>query len=389
MTENSIIYLDNSATSFPKPPGVLEFATNFYSKAGINAGRGKSSLNNEVENMINETRIMLSDHFEIDYPECVIFSPSASLALNQIIFGLDSKDKNIYFSPFEHNSVLRPLHRLSNDKIANIFEIPFKENFKINKNELKRLFESNVPDIIILSQTSNVCGLNLPIKQIIKLARMYNQNTLLIVDGAQSSGLLPLSIKEFGIDYYVFSGHKSLYGGYGIAGWIMPDPSKAKNLNPFIMGGTGTESENLDMPDILPSKFEVGSMNLWAIASLNASLKWLKSQDKQHIVTHSINLLKIIYNGIKDLNGIIFYGPIFENNWFPILSFTLTGKNSNTISNQLSSVVATRSGFHCAPLTHKFFKTENTSGTVRISPGIFNTEEEMLEVINVIKKIIN
>ena len=378
------IYLDNSATSFPKPPGIIEFASEFYRETGVNIGRGKSKLGSQATSIFNETRYKLSKFFDIDFPECIIFSPSASIALNQLIFGIKDK-QSIYYTPFEHNSVLRPIHSLSRVELS---EIPFNRDFTLDYSAFDISLSENPPDLLVLTQTSNVCGFTPPLNDIIDVARDYNSDLKVIVDGAQASGTSPLDIKDVGVDYYVFSGHKSFFAGYGIAGWVMPNPETSEHLSPFLMGGTGTVSESLDMPDKLPSRFEVGSHNLWAISSLYKSIDWLNAQNREDLITHPLELARTLATIIEELPGSKTYIPPSDR-WYPIVSFTVEGVNSNEISNKLAdNGIATRSGFHCAPLAHKWLGTEKYSGTVRLSPGIFNTKQEILEVGSILTEII-
>jgi len=380
------IYLDNAATTFPKPSGILDKTNDWYKNFGSAVGRSSGSQANEASQMMNETRFKLSKHFDINYPECVIFSPSASIALNQLILGLN-KFKNFYFSPFEHNSVLRPINSINPIIKRNgdyEFQIPFNEDFSLNFGELERKFELNIPDVVCLTQISNVTGFKLPIYEIMELAKEYNPGVISIIDGAQSAGYDPVSLKDF--DYYVYSGHKSFHAGYGIAGFVMDNPEKSKLLQTLHYGGTGTISEEKMMPDFLPSKFEVGSHNVWAIKSLNEALKWLENGlPKNNIEMRKKFTLEII-KSIKDNDNLNLYKQ--ENDDYPIISFNHVSNDLNTIKLQLEkNDIVSRSGFHCSPLAHEFLRTDKRGGTTRLSPGLFNTWNDFSILNEIILKI--
>ncbi len=335
--------------------------------------------------LVEETRGIMANYFSNDFPNRVIFSPSASIALNQIIFGV-SNISNIYFTPFEHNSILRPIYHLKQQNpLLNLIEIPFHNpSFKIDWRKLEDRFENFPPDLLCLTQTSNVTGFMPPLDKIISLALEYNPEALVLVDGAQVAGFYPLAIEELGIDYYVFSGHKSFLAGYGVAGWVMSEKGE-KNLKPFLFGGTGTESEQLSMPKSVPSRFEVGSMNIWAIASLNAALKWLNKQNLGLLrqITKKNGL--ILAEFLEKRTGVKTFIPP-KDQWYPIISFVFEKSLSNVIGDILSNRgVANRSGFHCAPLAHRWIGSDSNGGTIRLSPGPFTQEDEIEMALSILE----
>ncbi len=383
------VYLDNSATSFPKPPGVLEFAHEFYASHGINVGRGKGEGAIKGKNLLEETRSMLTSHFSMDYPDRVILTASASLALNQIIFGM-KEIQTVYYTPFEHNSILRPLFRLKElNPLMNLIKIPFlKETFSVDWITLEQKMEDAPPDLVCSTQASNVIGLIPPIPDIIELAKEFNPDALTVVDGVQCAGTTPPNLKKTEIDYYVFSGHKSFFAGYGVAGWVMSEAGEER-LEPFLFGGTGTVSEQVTMPNFSPSRFEVGSHNIWAIASLYSALKWLSGKKPAKLAEKTKILGRKLVESLRSIGGIKLFLPQ-DDEWYPILSFIYMDRNSNEIGDELAyKGIAVRSGFHCAPLAHQWIGSTKNSGTVRLSPGPFNTEEEISYVRDTLVEILS
>ncbi|MCH8907080.1 MAG: aminotransferase class V-fold PLP-dependent enzyme [Candidatus Heimdallarchaeota archaeon] len=379
--------MDNSATSFPKPEGVLEEATEFYKNFGVNVGRGTGTLEQTAFELFSETRSLCADQFNRSYPETIIFSPSATYALNQVILGSSRKNFNYYFTPFEHNSVLRPLNHLSRTNAAKLHEIPISSGFDLNFDKLEMMFSENEPDVLTITQTSNVTGYMPPIKEISTLAKEYNPEAIIIVDGAQSAGSVSLDMEGNGIDFYVFSGHKSLFSGFGIAGWILRTEDLSDKINIVFAGGTGTESEKLEMPSTLPSRYEIGSHNIWALASLNYSLKWINNQNKADLVNLPLTYANKLFTELQENDRIQFYKPE-KTSWYPILSLTIRGKSPQEIANQLSQLgISTRSGLHCAPLTHKLLGTFDFGGTIRLSPGFFNQDSEIPAVVKEIENL--
>ena len=233
------VYLDNAATTFPKPNSVYEDMDMFYRNFGVNAGRGSYKLAREASNLINETRNKLASLVNYDHAEKVIFAPSATIALNQIIGGIEwSENKTVYVTPFEHNAIMRPLEYIKEKYNIKIEVIPFDSvTFEVDIAALNLKFSRNSPDFIFMSHVNNVTGFILPVKEIIQASEKYN--SVIILDCAQSMGLIPIDVKKIKADYFVFAGHKTLYGPFGIGGFI--DNSKIK-LSQTIVGGTGSDS---------------------------------------------------------------------------------------------------------------------------------------------------
>jgi cysteine desulfurase family protein len=370
------IYFDNAATTFPKPNIVYEKMDSYYRNYGVNAGRSSYKLAREANNLITDTRSKLCGLVNFNNPDKVIFTPSATIALNQIIGGLEwNEHKTVYVTPFEHNAIMRPLNYIKEKYNIKIEVIPFDPvTFEVDMDTLKLMFSRNYPDYIFMSHVSNVTGFILPINQIIQASIEYE--SIITLDCSQSMGLIPIDINKIKADYFVFAGHKTLYGPFGIAGFI--DNSKVK-LKEFIIGGTGSDSLNLSMPDQYPIKYEAASPNILAIAGLNASLDWIKEIGIENILNSEKTLTRKLINEIKDIYGIELYLPKDEEKHVGIISLNMQDYNPNELGQVLDEDfnIAVRTGFHCAPLIHNFINTENKGGTVRVSLGYFNSKEEI------------
>ena len=271
---NKTTYFDNAATTFPKPEEVLEFMDSFYRECGVNVGRGQYKLASKASGLVEETRKLLLELNHCQNRQ-VVFTPSATEALNIILRGISIKDTaNIYLTPFEHNAVTRVFHFLSNTKKVNIHILSFDKDLSIyDIDGIKNQFNTSKPDVVVISHASNVCGMVAPIAEICALSKSYG--AINVIDMCQTMGLTDTNLNNENIDYAVFAAHKTLYGSLGLGGFICKSDAI---LEPLLYGGTGIDSANQSMPKYLPSRFEVGSQNIVAIAGLNAALKWLMAK---------------------------------------------------------------------------------------------------------------
>lgn len=376
-----MIYFDNSATTFPKPEIVYRTMDRVFREYGVNAGRGGYRSARKASEIIAETRQLLANMVNISDVNNIIFTPSATIALNTVIFGLDLKENsNVYFTPFEHNSVLRPLEILKKKKGINLIQIPInKNNLKYDFSKLEEMFKQYKPDLLIVNHVSNVCGLVSPIKQLTNLTHKFSG--LVLVDGSQALGLIPVDLKDIKCDFYVFAGHKNLYGPFGVGGIIINNDIF---LEPIILGGTGSNSQELVMPSEYPKRIEAGSPNILSIAGLNAGLKWLKKQ--VNIIRKEKALLNEFLNILKNFPEIKVIGK--SENMMPIISCVFEGFKPQEMAMVLDQNfdIAVRAGLHCAPLAHKFLGTFPL-GTVRFSFGLFNSKEEILQLYDIFKEI--
>lgn len=366
---NRTAYFDNAATTFPKPEEVYIFMDKFYRECGVNVGRGQHRLSARASALVEETRELLLDLFHCENKK-VIFTPTATEALNLIIRGLDIPNGAcVYISPFEHNAVTRTLCHLQK-KIR--FDIEFlavdKATLELNINEIERQFSARKPCCVIVSHASNVCGTIAPIFEIFSEAKKYNAVT--VADICQTAGLVDIDISGDVFDFAVFEGHKTLYGPMGIGGFITNSDIK---LPPLIYGGTGIESANQEMPDDVPIRYEAGSHNIQAVAGLNAALKWLKRIGVEAVhQQEQINKFKLL-EILKQYNNITIIEP---KKSIGVVSCVFDNYSSDNIGQVLSDQnVAVRTGLHCAPYAHRFLGTF-PAGTVRFSVGYFNNDDD-------------
>lgn len=375
-----MIYLDNAATTFPKPESVYKSMDYFMRNKCVNAGRGSYKLAKEAVDLIDETRALIRELVHLNGNEEVIFTPSATIAINHILNGQNWREiKNVFVTPFEHNAVIRTLHNLRKTFNFEITIIPFDNiTFELKKSEAKILFSDIKPELVLMSHVSNVTGYILPVKEIIELAKEYKENVITVIDAAQSLGVVNLNMNSVGCDFIVFAGHKSLYGPYGIAGFIK---SRKVNINSFIIGGTGSDSTNLEMPEGTYGKYEAGSYNMYAIAGLNTALKWIKEVGIENIYKHKKELTDKLVDMLSEIDSVILYKPSNKENHLGVISLTVDGFKNDEIGMILNEEfdIAVRTGHHCAPFIGEFLETED--GTVRVSLGYFNTEED-IEKIN-------
>lgn len=367
-----MIYLDNAATTFPKPEEVYQAVDYTQRNMAVNVGRGSYKVASDAMKIVDETRYLMAELLGVENPNNVVFAPSATVAANQIIMGLEWDEyKTVYITPFEHNAIARPLHLMQKRYNFEIVLLPFdSETQELDKEEAENLFLQNPPDYVFVNHISNVTGAIVPIEEIAELAKQYN--AVVVVDASQSAGLRSINMKKANIDYVVFAGHKNLYASWGIGGFVSAFDTQ---LTTTLAGGTGSDSLNLNMASDLPMGFEVGSANIIAISSLNASLKWLKATGMSVIAEKKAKLMEYLIHGLRDA-GVKMYLPTHHTS---VLSFNVDGYSANDVGTILSEEydVAVRTGYHCAPYIHDLIDSHPYGGTVRVSVGYFNTKEDI------------
>ena len=377
-----MIYLDNPATTFPKPKEVYDFADKFYRSNGVYHSRGNYPAAYKVNFLVSETRCLILKLFNADENYQTIFSFSATMALNTILNGYPFKKKmNVYISNFEHNAVIRPLYKLKRIYDFNIEKLfCLKQGISYDIQEIKNQFEKNKPDVVIINHASNVCGAIAPIEEIFNLSKQYG--SVNILDASQTAGLIEINLKRIKSDFTVFAGHKTLYAPFGIAGFVMNSSMQIESL---ILGGTGHNSANIEMPKEYPERLEAGSLDLYAIAGLNASLKWILRTGIKTIYQKEMSIFKYAENCLKHLT---FINMIVTNyNKCGIMSFNVKNFNPDEIGKILSNHnIAVRTGLHCSPDAHRFLGTFPT-GTVRIGFSYFNSKDDINALCEVLKEI--
>lgn len=374
-------YFDNSATSHPKPEIVRKKINEAVLEFNGNPGRSGYKKAIKIDREIYNTRVKIAEFFNIKNPLQIAFTSNASESLNFAIKGAGLHDCHIITSVLEHNSVLRPLHFLEDEKNVSLSFAEPKENQEEFIKNISSLIREDTKAVVI-NHISNVTGYIADIEKIGKLCR--EKNLLFIVDASQSVGFAHIDVEKQNINILCFTGHKSLFGIQGTGGIYVEEGIK---LNPLLEGGTGSFSKLPRQPESMPELLECGTLNTPGILSMGAGIDFINSVGLDKMREHEIKLTKLFIEKISDLKNVIIYG---EKNIErgPVVSININGVPSSDLSAVLDEEynICTRGGFHCAPFAHKYLGTYDY-GCVRFSFGYFNTEEEILYAANAVKEI--
>lgn len=364
-------YFDNAATTFPKPDCVYDFMNAFYRKSGANAGRGNYGMAESAGALIKDTRRRLQELLHCESKQ-VIFTPTATIALNIIIQGMIKKGaKNIYISPFEHNAVTRTLHNFEKQGTIAVRQLEVKQSLAYDIERIRYQFDAVKPDMLIVSHASNVLGLVAPVEELCSLAKEYEAYTL--IDMSQTAALVDLQVGLNTIDFAVFAGHKTLYGPTGISGFVMKPEI---DMPAVIFGGTGFESANQDMPQSLPEHYEMGTGNIVGIAGLNAALKWLAGEGLDNIWKKEEEHRKRLLDILQGYDFLRVVGNNTQQKFVGIISCVMDGISSDSAGGIFDRYgIAVRTGLQCAPLAHQFLGTY-PAGTIRFSVGYFTSDDD-------------
>lgn len=377
-----MIYLDNGATSFPKPLSVRQNVDISLKKFSANPGRSGHSLSLRAAKEIFECRKRLKKLFNVNSEEEIIFTENCTMALNTVIFGLLSEGDHVLISSMEHNSVTRPLESLKDKGVTySTFDYSYDDNETVDN--VRNLIKPETK-LVICTHASNVFGFRFPVERICALCHAYG--ILFCVDSAQSAGVFDIDVGTNQYDFVCMSGHKSLYGPMGTGVLILNN----RNLKPLLYGGTGTESVKKSQPEGLPEKFESGTQNMNGISGLKAGVAFVKNRGIKNIYNHEYKLAKRLFNGLANNRKVITYNKSFDyGKVAPVVSFNIDGVYSEDLVAKLNKYgIMTRGGLHCSPLAHTTMNTiEN--GTVRVVPGAFNTINDINYLLNVIRKLTN
>ena len=372
-----MIYFDNAATTGKKPESVIKAVDYALINLSANPGRSGHILSVNASEMVYNTRKAAAEFFGSENPEGVIFTLNCTQSVNTVFKGVLNASDHIIISDMEHNAVMRPLNKMGVKYTA------VKVSMTNDDETIENIKNAIRPDtkMIFVTAASNVLGKKMPLLGIGKLAK---ENGLLFgVDAAQGAGVMDIDMKKMNIDYLCVAAHKGLYAPMGTG--ILVTRNDIKNT--IIEGGTGTDSISLIQPDYMPEKFESGTVNLPGIAGINAGIKFVKN-NKKAIVSNEQRIIQNLFSFLKNREDVILYTPNqSEEMYAPVISFNIVEVPSQTVAELLSNDnIAVRAGLHCAPCAHKKIGTENI-GTVRISPGYFNTYNELAILKNSIKKI--
>lgn len=377
-----MIYLDNGATSFPKPLSVRQNVDISLKKFSANPGRSGHSLSLRAAKEIFECRKRLKELFNVNSEDEIIFTENCTMALNTVIFGLLSEGDHVLISSMEHNSVTRPLESLKDKGVTySTFDHSYDDNETVDN--VRKLIKPETK-LVICTHASNVFGFRFPIERICALCHAYG--ILFCVDSAQSAGVFDIDVGTNQYDFVCMSGHKSLYGPMGTGVLILNN----RNLKPLLYGGTGTESVKKSQPEGLPEKFESGTQNMNGISGLKAGVAFVKNRGIKNIYNHEYKLAKRLFNGLANNSKVITYNKSFDyGKVAPVVSFNIDGVYSEDLVAKLNKYgIMTRGGLHCSPLAHTTMNTID-NGTVRVVPGAFNTINDINYLLNVIRKLTN
>lgn len=375
-----MIYFDNAATTLHKPQEVIDAVIKAMTSMG-NAGRGNTSASMEASHIIFDTRENLAKLFNIKDSSRIAFTCNSTEALNIAIKGALTTGDHVITTMLEHNSVLRPLYEMEN-KGVELSIIQADKLGNISYDEIQSLIKNNTKSIVC-THGSNLTGNLVDIEKIGKICKEHN--LLFIVDVSQTAGVFPIDVEKMNIDILCFTGHKSLLGPQGTGGIFVKE---GINITPLKSGGTGILTYSKTQPSIMPTHLEAGTLNGHGIAGLNAGIEFINKIGMKKIREKEENLMWRFYNKVKELPHIKIYGDFSKKERCPIVTLNIDNYDSGDIAEELLNYgVATRAGGHCAPLMHEALGTIE-QGAVRFSFGYFNTEEEVDEVIKIIKNII-
>ncbi len=377
-----MIYLDNAATSFPKPPRVVKAFAQYCNGVGANPGRASYSLAREANAIIDRTRQSLAELLGNVDPSRLIFTPSATVALNLGLKGLLKAGDHVLTTSMEHNSIMRPLHSLKKMGVDHS-QIPCSPRGEFDPADIPPLIRSQTR-LIALIHASNVTGGLMPVTEVGKIAK--ERDILVLLDSAQTMGLIPIDPAQLYIDLLAAPGHKGLLGPMG-TGFLYV--KQGLDLEPLWEGGTGTQSESLKQPETWPERYESGTCNAPGLAGLAAGITEVKELGLEAISGHELHLRSILSDGLNQIPGITLYGPTELRQCAATLSFNVQELDCSEVAHILDKVysIAVRSGLHCAPAAHRTIGTF-PHGTVRVSVGPYNTEEEIHTLIRAVSEIV-
>lgn len=368
-----MIYFDNGATTFPKPPPVINAMAAAMRNAGANPGRGGHKLSLKASELIYNCRVTAARLFGAGSPENIIFTDNCTTALNTVIHGLLRGGGHAVISSLEHNAVARPLTHLKKYGVSFSVAEVFEGDDERTLNSFRNSIRSDTK-LAVCTAASNVFGIRLPVERIAAMCRIYN--IPFCVDAAQTAGVVPVNMTESGIDFLCAAGHKGLYGPMGtgilaVNSKILPDS--------LTQGGTGSLSADLEQPEALPDRYESGTPNLPGIAGLNAGMRFVAARGEQRIMKYELEKAQRLYDRLSENPAVELYtARPEENHHVPVISFNLRGMDSESVARLLDERfgIAVRAGLHCAPLAHRAFGTES-GGTVRAVMSVYTKQSEI------------
>ena len=376
-----MIYFDNAATSFPKPFEVIKTVNSAFNLYGANPGRSGHNLSISAANQVYLCRDALNRFFNGYGAEFVSFFPNCTYALNAAIKGIINKGDHIIISSLEHNSVLRPVHKLKEENIADYSIFKVGETNDETIENFKKCFKNNTK-LCVVTAVSNVFGNILPLEDLSAIA--HEKGAYFFVDGAQVAGVIELDMKKQRIDCLCVPGHKGLLGPMGTGALL----HKNLEFSTIIEGGTGSKSFDFCQPETYPERLESGTLNVPCICGLRKGVEIVEKMGVKRIFAKETKFSEAIFNGLKATPKVILYREKYDApNFAPLISFNVENLHSEQVSAYLNEHgIAVRGGFHCSPLAHISNGTQK-QGAVRISPSIYNREKDINFLLNLLRKI--
>lgn len=378
-----MIYLDHSATSFPKPEEVYTFMDAFYRTRGVNPGRTGFDLGREAGRFVDDTRKLLTGLFNGTDPNRLCFSYNATDALNLVIPGMLGEGDHVVTTNLEHNSVLRPLRHLELTRGVQVDIVPCDARGFVDPDDIRRRFRANTR-LVVVNHASNVIGTVQPIGDI--GAHCREAAIPFVVDASQTAGVIPLDVQADNIDVVVFTGHKSLMGPTGIGGQYVGEGTEIALTR---AGGTGVRSSQRSHLEEYPYRLEYGTINLLGIAGLNAGVRWVLGRGLQEIHAHEMRLLTGLRDGLRDVRGVTTYCQDDLANHIAVFLFNIGGFEADEAAPlfDVDHDLACRTGLHCAPLLHDHIGTSAQRGAIRFSFGPFNTDDHVRAAIAAVQDV--
>jgi cysteine desulfurase / selenocysteine lyase len=379
-----MIYLDNAATSWPKHPEVIKAMTDFLECAGGNPGRAGHRLSIDAGRIVYDAREALAELFNVQDPLKIIFTANATYAINLGLLGLLRPGDHVITSSIEHNAVMRPLRYLES-KGVHLTVVPCAVDGSINSSDIARAMQPSTR-LVVMTHAGNVTGTIFPIAEIAAIA--HRAGAWILVDAAQTAGVVPIDIQAMDIDMLAFTGHKGLQGPPGTGGLVIGQRIPIEAMEPLVRGGTGSRSEFEIQPEDYPDKFESGTLNGAGIAGLGAGVRWILKQGISAIRAHEIELAQVLIEGLGGIPEVTVYGPSDWKQRTAVVSFTSAKQRVSEIGLRLDEEfeIMSRVGLHCAPAAHRTIGSF-PEGTVRFAPGIHTSIHEVRTAIDAVAKI--
>ncbi|MCR4440507.1 MAG: aminotransferase class V-fold PLP-dependent enzyme [bacterium] len=378
------LYLDNAATTWPKPPAVRQAMVQFMDKVGANPGRSGHRMSLAAARLLYRGREEIAALVGCDDPLRVVFCANATAALNLALHGLLNPGDHVVCTSMEHNSVMRPLRVLEQGGVL-LTVVQCSVTGELTCAAVEQAITPRTR-LIVATHASNAVGTLLPVDELAQLAT--KRNVLLLVDAAQTLGAIPLDLRQTPIDLLAFTGHKALFGPMGTGGLVIGPRVPLSALKPLLQGGTGSRSEEEEQPDFLPDKYESGTPNVVGVAGLAAGVRWLRRQGVETIRAREEKLTAHLLSGLKNVAGVTIYGPDSAARRAPVVLFNVEGKDPAVVAQRLDRQygIMCRPGLHCAPRAHRTIGTF-PQGAVRFSLSAFTTRRQIERAVQAVARI--